>query len=122
MAANEPTQGPQLVPAEPPAFDLDKIIAEREPKQPFRFVFGGDEYSLPPNPDLTAMALLTDPTTTRQGLAKLLGEEQWERLVSSEAILDVPALNALLEAYQDHVGDLGESKASARSSKATAKK
>lgn len=103
-------------------FDLDRVIAEREVKPAFVFRFDGETYSLPARPDMRAAALFAD-AQLRQGFEVLLGSAQWERLVASEATFDDQAFTAMYEAYQAHIGeDLGESKASTRSSKSTAKK
>jgi hypothetical protein len=48
-----------------------------------------------------------------EGLARMLGDEQWARMNASKAVLDQEKLKALLEAYGKHIGiPLGESLAS----------
>jgi len=103
-------------------FDLDAVIAEREKKPPFVFRFGGESYSLPTRPDVRAAAAL-GAGRLDDGLRMMLGQAQWERLQEAEAVFDDQALLSIMEAYQKHTGDdLGESKASTRSSRNTAKK
>lgn len=103
-------------------FDLDAVLAEREPKAPFVFRFGADTFSLPASPDLRAIAAFSAERLD-EGFRILFGAEQWERLQASETVLDGEAFSALFEAYTAHVGeDLGESKASPKSSPRTAKR
>lgn len=103
-------------------FDLDALIAEREEKAPFVFRFGGEAYSLPPRPDLRAAAAFSDERIN-DGFRILLGAAQWERLQAAEQVFDDKAFESMYLAYQAHIGaDLGESSASAKSSRATARK
>lgn len=97
-------------------FDLDAVVAEREPRPPFVFRFGGEEYSLPGSPDAIAFALLSKEETSADGLMRLLGPEQWERIQSATAVLDGPTFRTLVDAYVGHAGvDVGESAASTTS-------
>lgn len=96
----------------PVVYDLDAVIAEREPARPFTFKFGGDVYTLPPRPDMRAAAALAAGRLD-EGFAMLLGADQYERLQAAEAVFDDEALLSMMNAYQAHVGlDLGESAAS----------
>lgn len=95
-----------------PTYDLDAVIAEREPRSPFTFRFGGEVYSLPAWPDLRAAAAL-DTGRIYDGLRLLLGAEQWARLQAAEAVFDEDAFVDMYRAYQRHIGAaLGESGAS----------
>lgn len=89
------------------AFDLDAIANESEGK-PFPFTFGGEDYTLPADVDLIAAAAL-EGGKLYDGLRRLLGEDQWERINAATAVLDTDRLKALMEAYAAHVGlSLGE--------------
>lgn len=95
-------------------FNLDAVLAE-ETGAPFSFTFGGEDYDLPPHVDLMVVAAMQD-SRLGDGLRKLLGPKQWERMQASEATFDERALTALLEAYMAHVGTtVGESSASTSS-------
>lgn len=102
-------------------FDLDAYVDEAEDKRPdFEFIFGGEKYTLPLKPDFFAILDL-EHQNFKSGLMRLLGGEQWARMVASDAVMDTGRLNALLEAYQKHLGvKPGESLASPASSKKTA--
>lgn len=103
-------------------FDLDALVAERAPRKPFTFRFGGESYTLPAVVDVRAAAALSDGDLTT-GLRYMLGAEQWERLAATEVTFDIEALNALLTRYGDHVGaSVGESSASTGSSKSTGRR
>ncbi len=103
-------------------FDLDAVLAEREPKSPFVFRFGADTFSLPASPDLRVIAAF-ESERVDDGFRLLFGTEQWERLQASEKVLDADAFAALFAAYTAHIGeDLGESKASPKSSQKTVKR
>lgn len=97
-------------------FDLDAVVAEREPIPPFVFRFGGEEYQLPGSPDAVAFALLAKEETSADGIARLLGPDQWSRIQASTAVLDGAAFRALIDAYVASAGlDPGESPASTNS-------
>lgn len=118
--ANKPTAVPD--PEVVPDFDLDAVIAEREETPPFKFKFGGEWYTLPPRPDMVANTHLVAGRLD-EGFARLFGPSQWERIQKSDAVLDDLGLLQLFEAYQEHIGeDLGESKASPKRSRNTAKR
>jgi hypothetical protein len=88
-------------------FDLDAVVSESEAK-PFEFTFGGEGYTLPAQVDLLAAASL-EGGKLYEGLRRLLGDDQWDRLLESKAVLDTPKLQALMEQYAKHVGlSLGE--------------
>lgn len=99
-------------------FDLDAVVKE-DPGAPFDFIFGGEKYQLPPQPDVLAMAALAAGSGPKveEGLRKLFGVEQHRRLMASPEVLSGEKLDALLNAYQEHLGGvgLGESKGSAGS-------
>jgi hypothetical protein len=89
------------------AFDLDAVIAEREPKPAYEFRFGGEMFTLPAEPDVRALAAFSGGRLD-EALRMLLGRAQLERMEAVEAVLDVDALKSLLESYAAHAGlDLG---------------
>jgi hypothetical protein len=100
-------------------FKLDSV--ENEAKaEPFEFEFDGDIYTLPLDFDMRHAGLFTDGRVL-DGLAAILGPDQWERLDGSPKILSIKRVNELLEAWCEHIGvDLGESPASSRSSRRAA--
>lgn len=86
-------------------FDLDAVVAEGEGedhRESFGFTFGGEHYELPAHMDIVAAAALASGQPI--GLTKMLGDEQWNRLLASPAVLDQAKLEALMEAYGAHVG------------------
>ena len=100
-------------------FDLDAMAAEAEGREPFRFMFGGVEYELSPDLDFRVVAQL-NKGLIYEGLARLLGAEQWERMQASDQLLTEDMLAKLFEAYQAHTGtSLGELSASTSSSVST---
>lgn len=118
--ANKPTVVPDVQPEI--SFDLDRVIAERDVTPPFTFTFGGEVYSLPPRPDMIANTHLVAGRLD-EGFERLFGPSQWDRIQKSDAVLDDLGLLQLFEAYQEHMGeDLGESKASPKRSRNTAKR
>lgn len=89
------------------SFDLDAVVTESE-ATPFDFTFGGEAYTLPAQVDLLAAASL-EGGKLYEGLRRLLGDGQWDRLLASTAVLDNEKLKALMEAYAKHIGlSLGE--------------
>lgn len=107
-------------------FDLDRVLAEqadaRGDLEPFTFVFDGEEYELPPVRDIRAVSAIA-AGHVYDGLAALLGPEQWERVQASPATLTSTAVRSLLDAYGEHIDGLnaGESSASSNSSTRTAR-
>lgn len=99
-------------------FDLDALEHEAN-GEPFTFRFGGEVYSLPASPDLRAIASL-EAQRLDDALLRLLGEEQYGRLMASPATFDAPTFETLLEAYREHLGVApGNSSASTGSSVTT---
>ncbi len=99
------------------SFDLDAVIAEREreKREPFTFPFDGDDYTLPPSPDIRADSFFAAGNLA-EGFRLMFGEEQWAKLVASKKHLDSDAFLALYHAYQQHTGDpAGEAPASPNS-------
>jgi len=97
-------------------FDLDALETDGTP---FPFRHGGEDYVLPPSIDLR-VALAEEAGRVDDALRLLLGDEQWDRIVASEAVFDSAKFLALMEAYKRHLGTtLGESAASSRSSAST---
>ena len=110
------------VPDPDPVFDLDACIAERAPARPFTFRFDGDLYTLPARPDMLAAAAM-EGERLDEGFRMLLGTEQYARIQASEKVFDDEALVAMMGAYTKHIGEnLGESEASATSSRNTVKR
>lgn len=109
----------QMVTPEPEPFDLDALAAEAAGKEPFRFRFGGQDYVLPADMNILAAAAFTHGDIY-EGLELLLGVEQWDQMLNSEAVLTDAMLSGLFDKYQSHMGiDVGESSASTVSSKST---
>lgn len=101
-------------------FDLDAVAAESE-AEPFPFKFGGDVYELPAHIDLRASVAWAEGHIL-DAFTLLLGEDQWQQIQDSDAVLDDNQFLALMDAYQKHLGlRAGESKASSRSSRSTAR-
>lgn len=98
-------------------FDLDAVVAEAEPRAPWTFTFGGEEYAMPGTPDAIAFLMLTKDETAADGFARLLGPDQWARMKASPSLLDGPAFRKLIDAYVSAAGNttVGESSASATS-------
>lgn len=95
-------------------FDLDAFIADAA-GEPFRFRFGGDEYTLPPSIDLRAVAALTAGRLD-DAFRLLFTADQWDRIQRSTTVFDQRTLLALFDAYAKHSGtSLGESQGSASS-------
>jgi hypothetical protein len=101
-------------------FDLDALLADTpDPRPVFRFRFGGEQYTLPPSIDIRAAAAL-QAGKLWDGLAVLLGAEQWERMQASQSTFNGDALKALMDRYAKHTGaPLGESSGSTSSSSST---
>lgn len=96
-------------------FDLDALERD-ESREPFHFRFDGETYTLPPTLDLRAAALL-QAGELNECLRALLGPEQWRHLLDAQATFGFEHLNALLDAYAEHLGmELGNSPASLDSS------
>lgn len=101
-------------------FDLDALAAEAD-STPFRFKFGGEEFEIPPM-DITWAAIDGSQLSHVDMFKLLVGDEQWARITASKARLTEPLFVALLDKWMAHYGvTLGESRASRRSSKSTAR-
>lgn len=89
-------------------FDLDAVHHEAT-AEPFEFIFGGNTYTLPPSVDMFAVTAL-QRGDLYGGLSRLLGAEQLDQMLASDAVFDEKRLAALMEAYGKHLGvTLGES-------------
>ena len=92
-------------------FDLDAVVREVE-GEPFAFTFGGEEYVLPAQPDILGAAAATGGRLDVL-LRRLLGDEQWDRMLASPATFTNEHLETLMDAYGAHLGiDMGNSQAS----------
>ncbi len=101
-------------------FDLDALETEAE-QTPFVFRFGGQQFELPPSPDMMAFAAIAEGQLYT-GLKILLGDEQHRRMVEAKATFNAEKLAALMEQYAGHIGlTLGKSPASAARSSSTAR-
>ena len=88
-------------------FDLDAVANEATAAS-FEFTFGGESFTLPPTIDVLAVASIEEGKLY-DGLHRLLGDGQWERMLALDAVFDESKLVALLEAYGKHIGiSLGE--------------
>lgn len=106
-------------------FDLDAVIAESKPadrRKKFTFSFDGDEYTLPNDVDVLALAAAASGQIA-VALRRLLTPEDFDRINASSKVLTRDTLMALLDAYYQHIVGLaaGESSASTSSSKSTAR-
>lgn len=100
-------------------FNLDAVEVEASGK-PFVFTFGGEKYTIDAPPDVQGAAML-ERGEVSAAMERLLGEEQWARIIASDEVLDGNRFAALFEAMGDHFGvDAGKSSGSSRSSKNTA--
>lgn len=104
------------------AFDLDKLIAEREAVTPFTFKFDDHEYTMPSDIDVEVLEWFARGEIAA-GLEELLGAEQWGAIVDSPKVLGAVAMGELFEAYTRHLGvdNVGESLASPRSLRSMAR-
>lgn len=92
--------------------DLDALAAEQD-REPFRFVFGGEEYEIAAEVDILVGSLLKQRRND-DAMRRLLGDEQWERMHRSPAVLTMEKAQALVEGWLVHCGaTMGESAASA---------
>jgi hypothetical protein len=103
------------------AFDLDAVIASREPG-PFTFTFGGKEWAWPPALDLRATAALLEGRVW-DALQMQFGPEQYAEFMATGGGFDEGAVAELFKAHAAHLGSsLGESSASSSSSGSTARR
>lgn len=100
--------------------DLDALVEEDEPGEPFGFTFDDYDYELPPEMDIRAVAAIASGRLD-DGLRMLLGPDQWQRLQDSPKVLSSKTLTRLFEAYAAHTNgvSVGESSASTGSAKNT---
>jgi hypothetical protein len=97
-------------------FDLDAVAAEAAGTgEPFTFTFGGDQYELPARFDVRVIALI-GKGDVYDALRTLLGKDQTDRLMASDAVFNDKVFAALIEAYAEHQNvSTGESLASTSS-------
>lgn len=81
-------------------FDLDALEAEGTP---FQFRHAAKVYELPPDVDLTTVALL-DAGDFERVMQRLLGEDVWKGIVESDKPFGVKKLLTLFDAYAKHLG------------------
>lgn len=93
--------------------DLDKYVAEQEPRKPFPFKFGGKRFEIPPDPDARALAAFAR-RDLYAALEYLLGAQQWEVLQQLPQVFGIDTLNKLITGYFEYagVGTPGEQPAS----------
>lgn len=95
-------------------FNLDAVANEAD-GIPFDFTFSGEKFQLPPQPDVIAASLFAQGNF-HAGLMRMLGPDQWERMLAADEVMTREKLGALLNAYRAHAGaDMGESVASTSS-------
>jgi len=102
-------------------FNLDAVTSERdESPDPFRFTFGGEEFTMPTADDI-GVVMIADLEDARVGksLRILLGETQWARVVKLAGKghhMTAEQAGAVITAWGEHGGvTVGESSASADS-------
>jgi hypothetical protein len=109
------------------AFDLDKVIAEyagtAKKRRPYPFTFDGEKFTLPGEYDMIAVRMAAEMDLL-SAFQRLLGPEQYAKVVASPTLLSPQALNAILDDYYKFLAGMaaGESSASSRSSKSTARR
>lgn len=81
-------------------YDLDALEAEGEP---FRFRHAGQEYELPPDIDLTTIAVIGSGDFDR-AMERMLGEEVWKGIIESDKPFGIKKMLNLLDAYAKHLG------------------
>lgn len=90
------------------AYDLDAVAAEST-DDPFVFVFGGKEYTVPSRGEVDYEVLnLLEDNDFKGSFRKLVGEDQWPDF--SATTLRMKQVKALLKAWSSFKGDAeGES-------------
>lgn len=84
--------------------NLDEIAATVV--EPFAFVFGGQDFQFPSDPDVVVWELLA-ANQLQSFLAVLLGDEDYKRMdeiPTATASMTKERLTALIEGYQRHLG------------------
>lgn len=85
-------------------FDLDAFIAEaQDTAEPFLFRFDGEEYALPPYPDLAVIGKMNSGDLIGM-MADLLGPEQYARFEKRTKAFDPRCAKALLDRYGETLG------------------
>lgn len=82
--------------------DLDAVAAP-EGREPFPFVFGGEQFELSADPDVATWEHLAKGNI-QTALLMALGGEQYQKLDELDAVLTSARMEALLEAYSKHLG------------------
>jgi hypothetical protein len=94
---------------------LEAIEREADPKA-WHFTFDGDDYTLPSDFDMRAMAAFTGGRLD-DAFRILLGPEQWQRMQASPKTFGYSQFEALMKTYSSAIGvDLEKAQASASSS------
>lgn len=84
-------------------FDAD-ALTPRDKKEPFRFRFGGEVFTTRDPMEFNIVALRGSMQDPAENLAAMLGEEEWDRLASLDAVFDMEHADAVAEAYFKHHG------------------
>lgn len=99
-------------------FDLEAFVAERT-GAPFKFRFGKHRFTLPPAPDVRAIAAY-DGGRYDECLLIMLGAEQYQQFLEAGGLVTREGLLELLKRQAaQQATTLGESSASTRSSSNT---
>lgn len=100
-------------------FDLSAAVKPRDRKDPFKFRFGGEEFTTSDPHELDVRALTRADEDPALVLALILGQEGWDRLEAVEEVFTLEHLQALVEAWFAHHGlTPGKSPGSQKSSRA----
>lgn len=83
-------------------FDVDALIAEAE-RRPFRWRWGGEVWTFPATMDISVVQLVDDRKAL-EAVEKLMGPEQWGRLVDMPEIIGAVDLKAVLDRYIERQG------------------
>lgn len=87
--------------------DLDALYAElgveEAPRPAFVFTFGGEDYELPADVDVLALAAM-EGGRLDDGLRRILGPAQYLRIQNSPQVFRRDQLKALMEAWRTYCG------------------
>lgn len=102
-------------------FDLDALAREAN-QVPFEFRFGGEVYTCPGELDIRVVSAL-GAGDLEGALQRMLGDDQWQRMLASPQVLTAPMLLGVLREYSEHSGvELPNLSASTGSSGSTARR
>lgn len=103
-------------------YDLDALVVEAENAPPFKFKWRDQVWEMPLMDALDfGDQLALEEATVERSMQLIMGEDQFTQLISEP--ISTGRMRGLIEAWQRHQGlEPGESRASSRSSKNTARR